>query len=122
MNEPPPKFLRVARQECLKSPSFYKLGCVIFKGNKVLGKGFNINKTHPKFGSGFASCIHAEGGALMNAISNTSLKKVRGSHAVVYRRNDNLAKPCIDCQELLKEYGIKRIHYTTGIGYEKISN
>ena len=90
----------------------FKLGAIIFRGNKVISTGFNKNKTHPtarkyfQFGS-----IHAEIDAIVHAIEN-----VKGASILVCRtlKNGNpaIAKPCAMCVQVMREFGIKEVFWT----------
>ena len=104
------KYLKLAEKEANKSNERYKLGCLLIKNGHILGRGFNINKSHPKYGSGYHDFLHAEGRAILNAVSKG--KNLIDSSALVFRRNSLLAKPCKDCMKLLKKFGIKEVYYT----------
>jgi len=93
---------RRARNEANNSPLMYQLGAVIFKGGKMLSSGFN-------YGS-----IHAEHSAIRRAKMD-----IRGADIFVVRVNKTgfaMAKPCPNCQLLLKENGIKRAFYSNSNG------
>lgn len=96
-----------------KSRSKYKVGAVIFRGNNLLGFGHNIDKTHPKWGSGFNKKIHAETRAIYDAIRRGN--DISGSSIYIYRENDlgeALAKPCLHCLNKLKKFGVVEILYS----------
>lgn len=84
---------------------------IVCKKGKLLGKGFNSNKTHPKFGSKAPFyTIHAEGSAIIDCVRN---RLIQHAHTIyVYRKNFLTAKPCHTCMEMLKKIGIQRIFYT----------
>lgn len=109
------RFFRLAIKAAKKSDYKYNntfyLGAVIFKGKRVFAVGSNTNKEHPTYGSGMFKSIHAEGRAIMKAVNrNINLK---GATILVYRKNHKLAKPCKDCQKLIKKYGIKKVIYSS---------
>jgi deoxycytidylate deaminase len=103
------KYLKLAEKEANKSKEKFKLGCILIKNGIVIGKGCNTNKSHPKYGSGFHSFLHAEGRSIWDAISNN--KNVENSTAYVFRRNNLMSKPCLDCQKLLKRFKVKEVVY-----------
>lgn len=97
--------------------SQHHLGAAIVSGNKVIGVGFNKNKTHPKSFHKFKG-IHAE----FSAVMNSREQNVRGASIYVYRETKNgtlgNSKPCIFCQDMLRSVYIKNVYYTTENGYE----
>ena len=101
---------RAAIQESKKSQHRFKIGAVIAKGKRILARAHNTRKTHPKFGSGEYSTLHAESHAIYKAIRQGI--NIKGSTIYVYRHNNNLAKPCECCMCLIKKYGIKEIVYS----------
>ena len=107
--DPPPPW-RAAIQESKKSQHRFKIGAVIAKGKRILARAHNTRKTHPKFGSGDYSTLHAESHAIYKAIRQGI--NIKGSTIYVYRHNNNLAKPCECCMCLIKKYGIKEIVYS----------
>jgi deoxycytidylate deaminase len=105
---PPP--MRVAIKESYKSNHRFKLGACIAKGKRILSKAHNSRKTHPEFGAGNFQTLHAESYAIYKAVrQGISLK---GATLYVYRRNNNLAKPCPCCMGLIHKYGIKKVIYS----------
>lgn len=101
-----------------------KIGAVIVRGGKVVGKGFNTTKSHPlqlyynqKAGrlAPKSSC-HAELAAIINAGRND----LSGATIYVARfdRVGQLAncRPCRACQLALDRAGIKDVKFTTEEG------
>ena len=109
LDDPPPP-MRVAIKESHKSNHRFKLGACIAKGNKVLTRAHNSRKTHPKFGSGDYKTLHAESYAIYKAVRQGI--NLKGTTLYVYRKNNNLAKPCPCCMGLIHEYGIKKVIYS----------
>lgn len=110
---------------------FYRspTGCVVVYKNKIIGAGFNTCKTHPiqrKYNwlrfdcESSPHCMHAEVNALCTLMHNKDINwdKV---NVYVYREHKNgvraMARPCKSCMQLIKDLGIKYIHYTTEDGY-----
>ena len=106
----PDRMMLLARKESEKSTMSFKLGAVITKKGKVLGSGYNVRKTHTRLGSGKFNMMHAEGAAIYSALKRGY--DVEGSTMYIYRRNNNLACPCRDCQTIIRKYGIKKVIYT----------
>lgn len=104
-------FLSLAKQASRRSDHHtHKLGCVIAKGKKVLGTGFNVLKTHPKSPHNWKA-VHAEFMAVMSAGYD-----VDGATAYIFRQQKNgtwaAAKPCESCWQFLVDCGVKEIVYS----------
>jgi pyrimidine deaminase RibD-like protein len=88
----------------------YKVGCVIAKGNRVIGKGFNTLKTHTKSPHPFKS-IHAEFMAVLSAEYD-----IKGATVYVFREQKSgkwsISRPCKSCWQFLIECGAKRVVYS----------
>lgn len=112
------KFFELAKKLSEKSTYCHKLGAVITsKKGKILGIGFNTNKTHSRANTPFKT-VHAEFDAMLDADEDDLLNSV----IYVYRQHRNgelaLSKPCECCETLLKDAGVKTVHYTSSNGYE----
>lgn len=123
-------FFKHARNMSLMSDfSRSHTGCVVIYKNKIIGAGFNTSKTHPiqrkynwiRFNcESSPHCMHAEVNALCTLIHDSDINwnKV---HIYVYREHKNgiraMARPCASCMQLIKDLGIRNIHYTTEDGY-----
>lgn len=103
-------YLRIAKKESLKSTHSMNMGCVIVYGSNIIGRGHNIHKTNPRFGSGNGITLHAESMALIDAYSKRW--NLDGCEAYIYRKGNLMARPCGHCIDHLKYAGIKKIHYT----------
>lgn len=106
------RFLTLAKQMSKRSDHHtHKMGCVIVKGNKVLGSGFNALRTHPKSPHVYKS-VHAEFMAALGAGTN----RLSGATAYVFRQQKNgtwaMAKPCKYCWQFLMRCGIKEVVYS----------
>jgi deoxycytidylate deaminase len=109
-------FLSVARYFAKKSTARNTHGAVVVKGGRVIGTGYNRNRNHPNIVSPEhikTECsIHAEESAIRDAGYD-----VRNAVIYVARVNkhgeDRNSRPCPRCHEMIKEYGIKRIVYTS---------
>jgi deoxycytidylate deaminase len=104
-------FLALAKHASCKSDHHsHKMGCVIAKGNKVLGVGHNVMKTHPKSPHKYKS-IHAEFMAAINAGYD-----IEGATAYIFRQQKDgtwaMAKPCEYCWKFLVELGVKEVVYS----------
>jgi len=111
-------FLYLAKEASKKSDHHsHKLGCVIAKGKKVLGVGFNLLKTHPKSPHNW-KYVHAEFMAVVNAGY-----KVNGATAYIFRQQKNgiwaIAKPCESCWRFLIDCGVKEIVYSYAGSFKK---
>lgn len=108
--------IRLAKREAAKSTFYFRLGCVITKGNRVLSTGHNsigyceLNSFH--------NSKHAEMDAVLKLLrKHTGLSSLCGSTVYVTRITPNgttaLAKPCAKCMSLLISVGVKEVIYTT---------
>jgi deoxycytidylate deaminase len=102
----------LAKKVSYKSPSRYKLGCVIVNKKQIVALGFNdMAKTHPKVPLRHKT-LHAE----LHALIGTSWRDTKGCTAYVYREDRTgkkaNAKPCPMCELALRQAGIKFVYYT----------
>lgn len=109
-------FLSVARYFATKSTARNTHGAVVVKGGRVVGTGYNRNRNHPKIVSPEhikTDCsIHAEESAIRDAgydVKNAIIYVAR----VNKHGEDRDSRPCPRCSKMIKEYGIKRIIYTS---------
>ena len=90
-----------------------KLAAVIHKGKQVLALGINsFEKTHTLQGEGVRQYLHAEVAALLKRrhyddLSFCSITVYRESHGL-----PALAKPCSQCQRIMKDMGIKKVYFS----------
>lgn len=112
------RLLEFAYQKTFESEHKFPMAAILVRKNKIISSGINRTKTHPKQkrrineeGVSYGwNKIHAELDCLIR-----SPVDVEGSIMVVVRRNATgvgLAKPCVNCEELLREYGIKRVMFS----------
>jgi deoxycytidylate deaminase len=121
-----PNWLQLAQTAALHSNFNIKVGSVIVQRGTPIAIGFNKIKSHPRWCNvgKFSQTIHAEISALMTVAK----RDLSGSTIFVYRAHKNgtpaLARPCANCQAILKEYGIKRMVYSINeypyFGVEKL--
>lgn len=107
--------MKKAKKLSNKSPSRFKIACVIASKNKVVSYGYNnMKKTHP-LSTSYGNMLHAEISALSKSKGN--LNKCT---AYVYRKLKNgkeaMSRPCKYCMKQLQLAGIKKICYTTEKG------
>jgi deoxycytidylate deaminase len=112
-----PKFFELAKKLSKKSDySQYHLGACVVKKNRVLGIGFNRNRTHPKANSLY-HYLHAE----IDSLLGLNFTQLKNATMYIYRETKlgapALAKPCPSCRIAIENSGIKRIIYTTHLGY-----
>lgn len=106
--------LSMARVMAEKSQLHHKHGAIVFKSGRVLGRGYNKPRNHPRMiedGNHAEQCgYHAEVVAMRDA------GNVEGATIFVARINNNgedlLSKPCKNCQKVLISRKVKNIVYT----------
>ena len=88
-----------------------RLGAVVF-GKRKTTVGWNSYKTHPKLRHYEYPCLHAEAHAMIKH----GLDNCLGCDILVTRilRDGSLtmAKPCNECQQLMRSHGIRQVYYT----------
>jgi len=106
-----PSFFRLAKNVSKTSHHRVKMGAVIVKNGNVISISANRAKTHPKAaweGHG----LHCE----VSSILYAGKCDLNGSSIFVYRENKkgkiSIAKPCKECQKVLKKYGFRKMYYT----------
>jgi deoxycytidylate deaminase len=105
--------LALARAESKKSSFWPAMGCVIIKGGRIIGRGFNKKLSVYDVPVKHRT-IHAE----IDAVNSLQISKgLQRSSLYVYREtadgNPALAKPCEECSKILKDLGITKIVYST---------
>lgn len=104
------------------------IGCVITEGNhRIISSGCNSTKTHPlqkqlnreRFEVDSVHSLHAEVSALLPLMKeDIDFSKVEVyTHRNYANGKIAMARPCPSCMKLIKDLGIKKIHYTTSDGY-----
>lgn len=114
------KFFELARKVSLNSSSEPRLGCVIVQKNKIISVGFNnMKKTHPKSPHPFQT-LHAE----VHALIGCSYEDTKGAIVYLYREKKSgllgLSKPCPSCELALRIAGIKKVYFTSDVGYQEL--
>ena len=133
MNE---RMFKFAREESLRSDytgsgSSPSLGCVAFYKGTIIGRAHNTNKTSPLQSRyniyrynrpELPSKNHAET-ALLSSIRWKFGDSLDWSRVDIYiyreLKNGTLAnsRPCNSCFHMLKDFGVRRVFYTTENGY-----
>ena len=121
-------FFNSARAVSKLSDHHYKLGCVVVDRHRIISSGFNSKtKCHRVqavldeefFGRATRGSEHAEVAALLPLIR----RRADLSSATVYvYREDRfgrlaMARPCPRCMSLLLRLGVRKIKYTTPLGF-----
>ena len=113
------QILIAAINEAIRSNDTCLVGAVVHRKSTILSVGHNdCEKTHPesqiqKFNTGH----HAELSAL-TGIKHYDLKNLEITVVRILRKDGSfaIAKPCENCMRIIEEYGVKKIHYSTGKG------
>jgi len=105
-----PDILEAASSQACKSPMSYRHGSVVFKGNQILGAGYNW-PVAPPGGENRRFSIHSERDALKglrgDQIYGSDIFSVRVTKAGAFAN----AAPCTGCQKLLKRKGIRKVYW-----------
>lgn len=111
------KFIKMARKEAEKSRSpKYRMGAVIVKGNRVIGRGRNrlsgkMNRFERRFQMTLFS-LHSEMASLLDCDEDLTgatmfVAGIREDGSNVYSR------PCKRCLKILRHTEIKTVYYST---------
>lgn len=121
------KYFEKATHMAANSNMDVKMGCVITYKGKIISESCNQFKTHPlqaeydveredfEEGHPHAHSLHAESAALLK-IKDLDLKWNKVEIYIsrpLKCRPYGLAKPCKACEKLIKDMGIRKIHYTS---------
>lgn len=99
------------------------IGSVVVYNHHIISSGYNSRKSHPlqkvlnkeRYSEDKGHLLHSETSSLLPLLNRKDInwKKV---DIYIYReyKNGDLApsRPCPSCQKLIRELGIKRVHYT----------
>ena len=120
-----PKEFKFAIAASKKSDLYqHKLGAAVYHNGKFITSGFNQQKTHPimrKYNENLKT-LHAE----IHAITKAKAIKfdISGSTVFIFRQKKSgdlgMAKPCSVCMEILKDFDVKEIIFTSESGYDRI--
>lgn len=109
-----------------------QIGCIVTIGHRIVSSGHNSkSKCHAiqakmdkaLFGEESRGALHAEVDALLPLIKKGV--DLTNASIYVYREHKNgslaCARPCQRCEKLIRQCGIRRVHYTVenGIAEEK---
>lgn len=105
------------------------IGCIVTMGNhRIISSASNSTKTHPiqkkynkeRFDTDSSKhSLHAEVAALLPLMKeDIDFSKVEiYTHRNYANGKVAMSRPCPSCMKLIKDLGIKKIHYTTADGY-----
>ena len=122
-------FFKAAEAMAMLSDHRCQLGCVVVNNHKIISSGHNSEsnkhgfqkRLDEKFFNDGKSkgCKHAEIDALLPLI-NKRYDLTRAT-LYVFRKNKigdlAMARPCARCMSIIKGQGIRKIEYTTDMGY-----
>lgn len=104
------------------------VGAVLVYKHRIISSSCNSQRTHPlqrklnkeRFNEDTPAKLHAEVNCLISLLGNKDIKW-KDCELYVYREYKRgglaMSRPCPSCQKLIKELGIKTVHYTTDDGY-----
>ena len=111
--------IKLCLLESEKSNYRFKIGAVVFKGNRILSSGHNEIRSSniPSKHKLYNNSVHAEQAALLG----TDWNKLKGCSILVMKCSKTLkqlsnAKPCTMCMKVLEHVGIKDIYYSNEQG------
>lgn len=113
------KYLKLLRKLSLRSNHHsHRISCLIVRGGKIIGRGFNMIKTHPHSPQKNFKQIHAEFAAVLD-----SCYDVEGATAYIFREKKDgtlaVSKPCPSCHEFLVKQGVSEIVYSFHDSFKK---
>ena len=104
------------------------VGAVLIYKHRIASSSCNSQRTHPlqqklnkeRFEEETPAKLHAEVSCLLPLLGNKDIKW-RDCELYVYREYKKgglaMSRPCQSCQKLIKDLGIRIVHYTTDDGY-----
>ncbi|MDR3503062.1 MAG: deaminase [Legionella sp.] len=100
-----------------------QIAAAIVIKNEIISFGVNEHKTHPfqkKYAPNpMALYKHAENAAIINALNRVPKNDLKKATMYIVRvKKDHswgMACPCEGCSKAIKEYGIKKVVYTTDV-------
>ena len=104
------------------------VGAVLIYKHRIASSSCNSQRTHPlqqklnkeRFEEETPAKLHAEVSCLLPLLGNKDIKW-RDCELYVYREYKKgglaMSRPCQACQKLIKDLGIRIVHYTTDNGY-----
>ena len=106
------RIVALAEAAALRSSWQWKVGCVIYKGSRILGVGTNSHlRTSPR-----SFHPHKARHAEFNALIQVPISDLKGSSLYVYRvGRDGLqhnSKPCEACQKMIIWAEIKKVEWS----------
>lgn len=106
------KVISAAKRCAEKSTSRFRLGAVVFMGNKIIGCGWNqMNKTHLQSPHPY-KFIHAEFNSLLGIKRGDLRRASIYIHRLKKDGSTGLAKPCNSCAGFLSYVGIKKVYFS----------
>jgi deoxycytidylate deaminase len=113
------KYLRLLKKLSLKSNHHqHKMACLLVRGGRIIGRGYNMVKSHPDSPHKCFKQIHAEFHAVLNAGYD-----VENATAYIFREKKDgtlaLARPCRHCMVFLIKNGVKEIVYSFDNSHKK---
>lgn len=110
-------FIKLAIRTAFQSKSEFRHGAVLVKRNAVISIAINImNKTHPlqqKYSrKKFSIGSHAETRCCLGIPYSELNKSTLFVARILKNGTPALSKPCIGCQEILIELGVRKVFYT----------
>lgn len=112
------QFITIAETLASKSTMRHKLCCLAVYKNKVLAVGYNkllSDQVPEKTIHGDIWSIHAEIDSVRKAMKVYPELKNEGITLYVARKGFKMAKPCDDCQKILKKMKVKKVFYSAGM-------
>ena len=105
---------KVAKQSTFKR---HRLGAVVVKGHRILSTGYNEVRYSKLIGK---HTLHAEASAVIKLLKGGHQNDLVGSTMYVTRFTRGgavgMAKPCVECHNLIQSVGINRVVYSNEEG------
>jgi pyrimidine deaminase RibD-like protein len=108
--------LASAKEEAKKSKCNYMVGAVVKRKHRTITRRHNTDKSHTVISESRHAKKYTRMHAEVRAVLATDRDILTRSTVYVARvtrhGTDALARPCLLCQEIMREAGVKKVYYT----------
>lgn len=118
--------LRIAKKRAYESDfERARVGAVLVRGGRIIESACNAIRGASAIPRRIPESLHAEQAVIVKLLHTNRQHLIAGATVYVSRILSNgttsIAKPCSECEKILRNLGIKRVRYTTGNRNEPVS-